>query len=390
MISVEEALSRVLALCKQTNTETVAIRDANARVLSQDVAAMRDQPPFNASAMDGYAMRRQDLEVGAKLRVIGESPAGGAFSGEVTKGTAVRIFTGGCVPSGADMVLIQENTSRDGEIMMITEMPSGGDYIRAKGSDFKIDDIIKAPRRLNPSDIGLLASMNIARVPVCKKPVVAIIATGDELVLPGENPGPSQIICSHNYALKAVLEAQGAKVRLLPIARDNRESLKQVFGLTSGTDMIVTIGGASVGEYDLINPMAAELGLDLDFYKIAMRPGKPLIAGTIGSAVMVGLPGNPVSSMVCSQVFLRPAIDAMLGLPARAMPRQTFELATAIGKNGAREHYMRANVNAGICTVANNQDSGAMSVMAQANALLVRAPFAPELAVGAPVECVLL
>jgi len=390
MISVEDALTRVLALCKTTDTETVDIRDANTRVLSQDVTAMRDQPPFDASAMDGYALQSADLMAGAKLQIIGESPAGGEFDGTVSSGTAVRIFTGGSVPAGADLVLMQENTLRDGDVMTVTELPSGGKHIRAKGSDFKIGDVVKAPRRLNPSDIGLLASMNIAQVPVRKKPVIAVIATGDELVQPGENPGPSQIICSNNYAVKAVLEAQGAKVRLLPIARDNARSLKQVFALASGADMVVTIGGASVGDYDLIHPMAKELGLDLDFYKIAMRPGKPLIAGRFGKALMVGLPGNPVSSMVCSQVFLRPAIDAMLGLPARAMPRQTFELTSGIGKNGPREHYMRAVVDAGKCTVAGNQDSGVMSVMAQSNALLVRKPFADALPRGATVECVLL
>jgi len=390
MISVENALSRVLALCKPTDSETIDIRDANTRVLSRDVTAMRDQPPFDASAMDGYAMQSADLVLGAKLRVIGESPAGGEFKGVVSRGTTVRIFTGGAVPTSADLVLMQENTSRDGNTMTLTELPGGGNHIRAQGSDFKIGDVINAPRRLNPSDIGLLASMNIAQVPVRKKPVVAVIATGDELVQPGEIPGPSQIICSNNYALKAVLEAQGAEVRLLPIARDNAASLKQVFALASGADMVITIGGASVGDYDLINPMAAELGLELDFYKIAMRPGKPLIAGKLGDALMVGLPGNPVSSMVCSQVFVRPAIDAMLGLPAQALPRQSFELTTAIGKNGPREHYMRANVSDGQCAVSNNQDSGAMSVMAQSNALMVRAPFADALPKGALVECILL
>ncbi|MCF6306117.1 MAG: molybdopterin molybdotransferase MoeA [Rhodobacteraceae bacterium] len=390
MISVEDALTRILALCKQTETETVDIRDANTRVLSQDVTAMRDQPPFDASAMDGYAMQRRDLVLGAEFQIIGESPAGGEFDGLVTRGTAVRIFTGGAVPKGADLVLMQENTSRDKDVMTLTELPGGGDHIRKKGSDFKIGDVVHAPRRLNPSDIGLLASMNIAQVPVRKKPVVAVIATGDELVQPGEVPGRSQIICSNNYALKAVLESQGAEVRLLPIARDNRKSLKQVFALALGADMVVTIGGASVGDYDLINPMAAELGLKLDFYKIAMRPGKPLIAGMLDAALMIGLPGNPVSSMVCSQVFVRPAIDAMLGLPARALPRQTFELTSAIGKNGPREHYMRAYVSGGKCSVSDNQDSGAMSIMAQSNALMVRAPFADALPAGAAVECVLL
>ncbi len=390
MISVSEALARVLALCPPTDTELVPIVHANHRVLGKNVSAQRDQPPFDASAMDGYAMQRSDVSLGARLKIIGESPAGGGFEGVVTAGTAVRIFTGGCVPMGADIVLMQENVLRAKDVMTITDLPSGSAHIRNKGSDFKIGDNISAPRRLNPVDIGLLASMNIAEVPVAKKPVIAVIATGDELVLPGETPGPSQIICSNNYAIKAVLEAQGAIVRLLPIARDNPASLKQVFALTDGADMVVTIGGASVGDYDLINPMAAELGLKLDFYKIAMRPGKPLIAGKLGDIPMIGLPGNPVSSMVCTQIFLRPMVDKMLGLNAHALPRITCELVVPVGKNGPREHYMRANVLSGMCTVADNQDSGVMSVMAQSNALLVRAPNAPELAAGETVECVLL
>ncbi|MBL4806935.1 MAG: molybdopterin molybdotransferase MoeA [Rhodobacteraceae bacterium] len=390
MISVDEALSRVLALCPQMPVENVPLAQANGRVLAKAVAAKRDQPPFNASTMDGYAVQMADIVIGANLKVIGESPAGGQFSGTVTSGTTVRIFTGGCVPVGADAVLMQENTSRSGDIMTVTDLPQGAVHIRPKGADFSIGDTIKAPRRLNPADIALLAAMNIASVPVTRKPIVAVIATGDELVLPGETPGPTQIISSNNYAVKAVLEAQGAEVRLLPIARDNPESLKQVFALTLGADMVVTLGGASVGDYDLIAPMAEELGLELDFYKIAMRPGKPLIAGKLGDIPMLGLPGNPVSSMVCSQVFLRPAIDVMLGLPAKPMPRQTFELAAPVPANGPREHYMRAVVSGGKCTAATNQDSGIMSVMAQSNALLVRAPNAPELPAGALVNCVLL
>jgi len=390
MISVSEALSRILALCPPSPTELVHVADAGGRVLSQPVSAKRDQPPFDASAMDGYALRKNDVTLGAKFQILGESPAGGQFEGVVTAGTAVRIFTGGAVPSGADNVVMQENTQRVGDVMTLTEMPSQADYIRPKGSDFTVGTRINAPLRLNPAEIGLLASMNIAQIPVAQKPVIAIISTGDELVMPGQTPGPTQIIASNSYAIKAVLEAQGAEVRLLPIARDNPNSLKQVFELTQGADMIVTIGGASVGDYDLINPMAAELNLKLDFYKIAMRPGKPLIAGLCGDIPMIGLPGNPVSSLVCSHIFLRPAIDVMLGLPARALPRQRFELATAIGPNGPREHYMRAHVKNGKCTVASVQDSGAMSVMARSNALLVQAANGAAQNVGDTVDCVLL
>ncbi len=390
MITVSEALTRVLALCPAMPCEFAPIDSASGRVLAKPVKASRDQPPFDASAMDGYAIRQQDMQPNARFTIIGEAQAGTEFPGKITQNSAVRIFTGGVVPKGADFILIQENTKRDGQIMHLTEMQTSGPFIRAKGSDFKIGDSIDAPRRLNASDIGLLASMNVAQVPVARKPVVAVISTGDELVLPGEIPAPSQIIASNSFALKAALENQGAKVRLLPLARDTRASLQQVFALIKDADLIVTIGGASVGDYDLIAPMAEELGLKLDFYKIAMRPGKPLIAGKRGAIPMLGLPGNPVSMLVCAQVFLCPMIDAMLGLPAKARRQQKFELANDLPENGAREHYMRARVDNGKCRVFDNQDSSMMSVLAQSNALLVRPAFDGALTAGDSVNCILI
>ncbi len=384
---VAEALNRVLNLCSPMPVETVPLIEAIGRVLAQPVAAKRDQPPFRASTMDGYAMQAAGLAMGSQFRVIGESPAGGLFDGVVSAGECVRIFTGGAVPEGADTVIMQENVTREGDEITITDGP-GGPNIRAIGADFKLGETMEAPRRLSAADIALLAAMNVAQVPVTRKPVVAVIPTGDELVNPGETPGPTQIISSNNYALKAVLEAQGAVVRLLPIARDNRDSLRAAFALTGGADMVVTLGGASVGDYDLIEPMAQELGLTLDFYKIAMRPGKPLIAGMLRDVPMFGLPGNPVSSMVCTQVFLRPAIDKMLGLDATARPREQFTLTEPVGKNGPRAHYMRARVEGGNCTPAGSQDSALLSVLARSNALLVREPFAPALKAGARVECI--
>ncbi|MCF6271696.1 MAG: molybdopterin molybdotransferase MoeA [Rhodobacteraceae bacterium] len=389
MTPVSEALERVLNLSPVMETETVPLAEAAGRVLSKPMTATRNQPPFRASAMDGYAINAADLQPGARLLLIGESPAGGQFEGSVGAGEAVRIFTGGAVPEGADRVVIQENISREGDIVVLSSTPGDGMNLRPVGADFKVGDTLNAPRRLSSADIALLAAMNIPQVPVARKPVIAVIPTGDELVMPGENPGPTQIICSNNFAIKAQLEAQGAIVRLLPIARDNRPALRAAFKLAEGADMVVTIGGASVGDYDLIAPMAKELGLALDFYKIAMRPGKPLIAGHISGVPMFGLPGNPVSSMVCTHVFLRPAVDKMLGLEAAALPEQSFALTAPLPKNGPRAHYMRARVEGGQCTPASRQDSALISVMARSNALLIRDPLAPEAKIGDMVRCIL-
>ncbi len=386
---VSEALERVLNLCPIMRAETVPLAEAVGRVLATPVAATRNQPSFRASAMDGYAIRAEDLKPDARLKLIGESPAGGQFSGGVHAGEAVRIFTGGAVPEGADRVVIQENVSREGKTVILNDAPGDALNLRPVGADFKVGDTLSAPRRLTAADIALLAAMNIPEVPVARRPVIAVIPTGDELVMPGENPGPTQIITSNNYALKAQLEAQGAVVRLLPIARDNRPALRAAFKLAAGADMVVTLGGASVGDYDLIGPMAEELGISLNFYKIAMRPGKPLIAGHISSVPMFGLPGNPVSSMVCTHVFLRPAVDKMLGLEAGALPEQVFELTEDLPANGPRAHYMRSRVEGGHCTPAGRQDSALISVMAQSNALLIRDPHAEAAKVGDPVRCIL-
>jgi len=386
---VSEALARVLALCPVLETETVPLAEAAGRVLAKPAIATRNQPPFRASAMDGYALRADDLSPGARLELIGEIPAGGVFEGVVNPGQTVRIFTGGAVPEGANRVVIQENVAREGKSVILSATPGDGQNIRPEGADFKTGDTLSAPRRLSSADIALLAAMNIPLVPVARKPVVAVIPTGDELVMPGENPGPTQIITSNNYAIKAQLEAQGAIVRLLPIARDNRPALRAAFLLAQGADMVITLGGASVGDYDLIAPMAGELGIVLDFYKIAMRPGKPLIAGHISGVPMFGLPGNPVSSMVCTHVFLRPAIDKMLGLKAGSLPEVMARLTKPLAANGPRAHYMRAVVHGGECTPADNQDSALITVMANANAMLIRPPHAEPAKTGDMVPCIL-
>ncbi len=386
MISVVEALQRIFDLLSPLRSETVDLADAAGRTLARPATATLDQPPFAASSMDGYALLDEDARPGARLAVIGESAAGHGFDGEVSKRQAVRIFTGAPVPKGADRVVIQEDVTRGAGEITLRQEPGDNRNIRPAGADFAKGAELSAPRRLTPSDLALLASMNVPRVAVTRRPVVALIATGDELVMPGETPGPDQIIASNGFGLKALLEAEGAEARLLPIARDTLSSLRTAFDLAQGADLIVTIGGASVGDHDLVGAVAADLGMQQAFYKVAMRPGKPLMAGRLGKSVLIGLPGNPVSSMVCGHVFLRPAIRALLGLGSEPLPRLTAPLAVAIDGNGPREHYLRAHLENGAITPHDRQDSSLLTVLAAANALLVRPPNDPEHAAGTPVE----
>lgn len=372
MISVDEALAHLFSLVSPLDAEEVPLARGVGRVLAQDAVARRDQPPFAASAMDGYAVQDTDARSGAVLTVIGEAAAGHRSDQQVSKGQAVRIFTGAPVPDGADRIIIQEDVTRAGDQITLGDPLDSGRHIRAAGGDFKTGDALTAPRILTPADIALLAAMNIASVQVTRKPQVALLSTGDELVMPGETPGPDQIIASNTFGLKALLEQHGAQARILPIARDTRPSLKAAFGLAEGADLLVTIGGASVGDHDLVGAVAADLGVEQAFYKVKMRPGKPLMAGKMGDAAMVGLPGNPVSAMVCGHVFLRPMIRAMLGLGASRLPRQTARLTQDIPQTGPREHYMRAEVQGGQITAAPEQDSAFLSVLANANALMIR------------------
>ena len=390
MISVSEALTRVISLMSPVEEEVVPLAEAAGRVLSQTVHAKRTQPPFPASAMDGYAVRLAESQPGMSLKVIGESAAGLRFDGILGANEAVRIFTGAPVPDGADSILIQEDANREGDTITVREPRETKSYIRPAGTDFSEGDPMEAPRRLNPQDIALLASMNIAQVPVRKRPEIALIPTGNELVNPGDTPGPDQIIASNSYGLKALFEAHGAICRLLPIARDTRDSLKTCLDLARDCDLIVTLGGASVGDHDLVQSVATEGGMALDFYKVAMRPGKPLMAGTLHGVPMVGLPGNPVSAMVCGQIFLLPALNALLGLPAGPMATQEVTLAHDISANGPREHYMRARLEAGQCSVFDRQDSSLLSVLGQANALAVRLPHAPPANKGETISVIVL
>ena len=384
MISVAEALDQLFALARPLGVETVPLLQAHGRVLAEDVAATRDQPPFDGSAMDGYAV--VDAAPGMTLRVIGESAAGHGFNGAVRSGEAVRIFTGAPIPIGAKRVVIQEDVARDGDQITITDKLESNTHIRPAGGDFRVGDTVSKSRVIGANDIALMAAMNIADVPVMRRPVVALISTGDELVMPGETPGPDQIIASNTFGLHALLRDLGAAPRLLPIAYDNEASLRTAFDLAQGADLIVTIGGASVGDYDIVANLAPQLGFDQQFYKVAMRPGKPLMAGTFGNAMMIGLPGNPVSAMVCGHVFVAPVVRAMLGLAARPAPRRTAPLAQALPPNGPREHYMRARFEDGGLVAFGSQDSSLLSILGAADALIVRPPHDPEQAKGTVVK----
>jgi len=393
LLPVTDALARILTLVEPTGTEEVALAQAAGRVLAADAVATRNQPPFAASAMDGYAVRAADAIVGARLHLTGEAAAGSGHGGSVGPGQAIRIFTGAPVPDGADAILIQENARREGDpvdVVEVVEAPTAWAYIRPAGMDFAEGFRLAAPRRLTGPETALLASMNVARLTVRRRPVVALIPTGDELVAPGETPGPDQIVSSNDIGLAAMLTAVGAQPLRCPIARDNRDSLLAALEAAREADFIVTLGGASVGDHDLVAQVFGDAGLTLDFYQIAMRPGKPLMAGKLGSQVMLGLPGNPVSAMVCAEIFLRPAIDAALGLPAGPRETRPAFLNHDLPANGPREHYMRATVSLAAdgmmrCEVAGNQDSSLLATLARANALAVRRPHAPAAKAGSAI-----
>lgn len=392
MLSAAETLEKTLALVASLSVESVPLDQAAGRVLAAPISAQRNQPPFDASAMDGYAVRAKEATLGATLTVVGEAPAGGRFDDDLPPGGAVRIFTGAPMPAGADAVLIQEDATRDGDSLTVDEAPAKGTYIRPGGLDFVAGARITAPRRLTSTEIALAAAMNAPFLEVYRRPVVSLIATGDELVPPGGAPGPNQIISSNNYGLAAMLAAAGAEPIIQPIAADNREALTEALENSLSADLIVTLGGASVGDYDLVRDVFGDGGLDLSFYKVAMRPGKPLMAGTVRGVPMVGLPGNPVSSMVLGHLLLRPAMDVMQGLPAAPLPRRKARLGDAIPKNGPREHYMRARLEETeeglIAFPFPNQDSSLLSVLAAANGLVVHPAGADVMSPGDEIDAI--
>lgn len=390
MISYENALAHVFALTKALDTEKIDLAQAAGRVLRTPVVAQRDQPPFAASAMDGYAVAGP-VSPGARLSVIGTAAAGHGFTGVVGPGQAVRIFTGAPVPDGADRIVIQEDVTRADDMITLGEAPEARRHIRTRGVDFSAGDRVSAPRRLRPADLALLAAMNCPQVTVSRRPDVAIMATGDELVMPGEVPRSDQIIASNAFALKAMAESEGARARILPIAADTEASLRAVFELAADADVIVTIGGASVGDHDLVGPVADTLGASRAFYKVAMRPGKPLMAGRMGQALLLGLPGNPVSSIVCGHLFLRPVLNALQGLGAYPLPTASATLNVDLPANGPRTHFLRATLGPGpSITPMAQQDSSLLGVLCESDALLIQPAGDPGQKAGAQMRYVAL
>lgn len=382
MISVDDALAQVLQLAPTPAAEQVPLEKALGRALLEPAISRMTQPPFPASAMDGYAIR-QDEAAGA-LVVIGESAAGHPFTGVCRPGTAVRISTGAVVPPGYDRVVMQENVTRNGDTITMTDL-SGGDNIRPAGDDFHAGDRLAPHRRLGPADLALLAAMNVPVVTVARRPRVAILAGGDELTRPGTMPAPGQIISSNDLAISALARQAGALPTILPLARDTGDSLRAGFEAAADADLLVTIGGASVGDHDLIGAVAAEMGLHCVFHKVAMRPGKPLLAGHIRRTPMIGLPGNPVSAIVCGLLFVQPLIHAMQGLSGgRTLSKA--RLGCDLGPEGNRQHYLRASLADGadlpVIHPFVSQDSARLSIMAQADALLVRPAEDPARNVG--------
>ena len=391
MISVADATARVVAAFKPVESETVAIDRAAGRVLARDAHAQMTQPPAPVSSMDGYAVRAADTaRVPAQLRVIGESPAGHPYRGALKPGEAVRIFTGGVVPEGADGIVIQEDATVDGDRVTLNATARPAKHIRAAGMDFRTGDVLaKAGRRLTARDVSLLAAGDLATLDVRRKPIVAIAATGDELSRPGEKHPPGGIVASSGYALHAMIETWGGEVRDLGILPDTIEAIAGIADRAAGADLIVTLGGASVGDHDLIQKGLASRGFELDFWKIAMRPGKPLIFGRLGGTPLLGLPGNPVSTYVCAILFLRAAIMAMLGSDT-ALPVLSARVAKPLAANDTRQDYLRANLSLRDgeywVEALSIQDSSMLSSLARADALILRAPHAPALDAGARVD----
>jgi molybdopterin molybdotransferase len=391
LMPVADALAAILAGAEPLGEETAALDQAFHRVLAHDVAALRTQPPQPMSAMDGYAVRASDAsQAQARLRVIGEVAAGRPFERAVGPGEAVRIFTGGVIPEGADAVVIQEDTVADGGGITITEAAIAGRHIRPAGVDFRQGDVLlSAGSRLTDRDLSLAASMNYPALPVRRRPKVALLATGDELVMPGSSPGPGQIVYSNGYALHALARAEGAETVDLGIAADTIEAttagIRRAREL--GADILVTTGGASVGDHDLVKTSLEAEGVAMAFWQIAMRPGKPMMHGRLGSMRVIGVPGNPVSSYVCTLLFVVPLIRALSGRKTVHHVRESAVLGRDVAANDRREDYLRARLEErtdGTCvaTPVNLQDSSLLANLSAAQALVIRAPHAPAARAG--------
>lgn len=400
LLSVEEALNRILDSARPRQAiEHVDLHEGLGRVLAQDIAARVTHPAFDNSAMDGYAVRHEDIHTtGAELTVIGQSAAGHGFGGEVKSGEAVRIFTGAPLPAGADTVIIQEDTEQlaDGKIRTLFA-PGKGRHIRLSGQDFTTGEtVLHAGDVLDAGRLTLAAGMNHATLPVFKKPTVAILATGDELLTPGSVPGADQIIASNTFGVAAIARENGAEIIDLGIVPDNSQAISAAVerAKVKGADVLVTLGGASVGDHDLVQSTLVASGMTLDFWRIAMRPGKPLMVGQLGDMAVLGLPGNPVSSLVCALLFLEPLTCKLARLPRRDR-LTTARLAAPLPANDKRQDYVRARLSSDadgslIAHPFPRQDSSMMKVFAQSDCLIVRVPNAEEAPSGTSCQIVRL
>lgn len=402
LLPVEDALARLLGdAMKIADVESIPLSEAAGRVLAEDVVATRDQPPFTASAMDGYAVRAADTAAGgAVLDVIAESAAGHGFSGRLGRGDAVRIFTGTPLPDGADSILIQENArlvEGNGKRIEVLEPVEPGRFVRPAGLDFAAGDrLLSRGDLLDPGRVTLAAASNRAHLAVLRRPRVAILATGDELVSPGIEPAAEQIVASNTFGVSSIAAENGAQTHDLGIARDSLDSIdgKIAKAMDWPADILVTLGGASVGDHDLVRAALAARGMELDFWKIAMRPGKPLMFGRMGAMRVLGLPGNPVSSLVCTHIFLKPLLRRLAGLPETTR-METARLATALPANDNRQDYLRVRLSRDedgnlLAHPFDRQDSSMMRVFAIADALLIRAPGAAPAAPGSQHSIMLL
>jgi molybdopterin molybdotransferase len=392
LLSVAEALTRVLEHAEPLPAEEAPLAGADGRVLAYALKSRRTQPPADVSAMDGYAVRSADVaNAPARLKVVGEAAAGRLFAGSIGAGEAARIFTGGVVPAGADTIVIQEQTNRDGAQVEIQKPSPKGRHIRVQGLDFKAgDELLPAGHRLRPRDLTLAAAMNHPLVPVHRRPKVALLATGDELVPPGVEPGPGQIVSSNTFAVAALARAEGASVEDLGIVGDDLDDTVAAVrkARQGGADILVTSGGASVGEYDLVQKAFAAEGMTLSFWRLALRPGRPLMHGRLGAMHVLGVPGNPVSAFVCSFLFLAPLIRRLAGRSDLTAPIESALLGVDLPENDERADYLRATLKdtpqGPVATPFPIQDSSMMAPLAKADCLLVREPFEPAAASGSP------
>ena len=375
MISFEQALSKLLFLAKKIDIEVVKIEEACGRVLREETISSRDQPPFDASSMDGYALKKSDKLPSKKLLVIGKVAAGASFGGSVSEGQAVRIFTGAPMPTGTNSVLIQEDAVEVENVITIQDKVEENDFVRKKGCDYKAGKtLLQKGVILKSFDIALLASMNFPLLTVTRRPIVSIISTGDELIFPGNSPKPNQIVASNTYGLKALINKWGAIGHILPIARDNKTSLEKALDLAVPADLVITIGGASVGEHDYVNEVFNTINVKHSFYKVAMKPGKPILAGKNKNTIFMGLPGNPVSALVCAHLFLKPLIGKMLGTVELNNIEKKAYLANDLAENTGRKHFMRAFLKNDSLEIPSDQDSSLLSVLQKSNALAIRQP----------------